>query len=104
MDLAELEKHVTLMGDIQEIENLQMKYGYYFETQRSEDIVALFSEENTESVEITDHGLFKGKKGVRTLYLDWIAGRADPTRTRRTGNARGHGLHHAASGRRRGCP
>ena len=69
MDIAELEKQVTLMEDIQEIEDLQMKYAYYFETQRSEEIVDLFSEENTESIEITDHGLFKGKKGVRTLYL-----------------------------------
>jgi hypothetical protein len=80
MDLAELEKQVTLMEDIQEIEDLQMKYGYYFETQNSEDIVDLFSEENTESIEITDHGLFKGKKGVRTMYFDWIAGRANPNR------------------------
>ncbi len=79
MDLEELEKQVTLMEDIQEIENLQMKYGYYFETQRGEDIVALFSEENTESVEITDHGLFKGKKGVKTMFLDWIGGRAAAT-------------------------
>ena len=55
MDLEELEKHVILMEDIQEIENLQMIYGYYFETQQNEEIVALFSEENTESVEITDH-------------------------------------------------
>ena len=79
MDLAELEKHVIMMEDIQEIENLQMKYGYFFETQRGEDIVALFSEENTESVEITDHGLFKGIKGVRTMFLDWIGGRASAT-------------------------
>jgi len=62
MDLTELEKHVVMMEDIQEIENLQMKYGYFFETQRGED-----------------HGLFKGKKGVRTMFLDWIGGRANPT-------------------------
>jgi hypothetical protein len=62
------------MEDILEIENLQRKYGYYFETQRLHDIVDLFSEENTESVEITDHGLFKGKKGVRKQFLEWIGG------------------------------
>jgi hypothetical protein len=61
-DLQELEKRVTLMEDIQEIENLQRKYGYYFEQQRLNDIVDLFSENNTESIEITDHGLFRGKR------------------------------------------
>ena len=71
MDIAELEKQVTRQEDILEIEQLQMKYGYYFDTQRFQDVVDLFSE-NTESAEITDHGLFLGKKGVRMLYLDWI--------------------------------
>lgn len=73
MDLEELEKHVTLMEDIQEIENLQRIYGYYFETQRLHEIVDLFSD-NAESVEITDHGLFKGKDGVRKMFLEWMGG------------------------------
>lgn len=64
MNLDELEAKVTLMEDIQEIENLQKIYGYYFEMQMLEEIVDLFSD-NAESVEITDHGLFRGKTGVK---------------------------------------
>jgi hypothetical protein len=74
MTLAELEKHVQRMEDIQEIENLQKIYGYYFETGRLQEVVDLFSEDNTESVEITDHGLFKGKQGVKKMYLEWMGG------------------------------
>jgi len=73
-ELEELEKRVQMMEDIQEIEDLQRKYGYYFETQRLQDIVDLFSDEHTESVEITDHGLFKGKEGVKRFFLGWLGG------------------------------
>ncbi len=79
MDQSELEaidKRITCLEDIQSIKELQMKYGYYFETQRLNDIVDLFSE-NTESIEITDHGLFYGKKGVRTQFLEWMGGGAN---------------------------
>ncbi|MGD0917075.1 MAG: nuclear transport factor 2 family protein [Thermodesulfobacteriota bacterium] len=44
MNLEELEKQVTLMEDIQEIENLQRRYAYYFDLQRWRDIVDLFSD------------------------------------------------------------
>jgi hypothetical protein len=77
MNLEELEKQVTLMEDIQEIENLQRMYGYYFDLQRWQDIVDLFSD-NAESVEIVDHGLFKGKEGVRKMYYDWIGRGGQP--------------------------
>jgi hypothetical protein len=72
-ELVALDKQITRLEDIQAIKELQMKYGYYFETQRLNDIVDLFSE-NTESIEITDHGLFRGKKGVKTQFLEWMGG------------------------------
>ena len=75
MNIEELEKQVQTQEDIQEIENLQRIYGYYFDTQQWQDIVELFSE-NTESVEIVDHGVFYGKKGVEKIYLDIIGGRS----------------------------
>jgi hypothetical protein len=90
-DLQELEKRLALMEDIQEIENLQRKYGYYFEQQRLNDIVDLFSENNTESLEITDHGLFKGKKGVRTMFLEWMGGGASRPRPQ-SGGSMGGGI------------
>jgi hypothetical protein len=73
-ELDKLEKQVRLAEDIQEIEHLERKYGYYFDNNMWAEIVDLFSEENTESVEIVDHGVFYGKKGVRRIYWDMFAG------------------------------
>ncbi len=67
MDLAELEKQVTLQEDIQEIEHLQRLYGYYFDNGMYQEVMNLFSE-NVESVEITDHGVFRGKDAVSRMY------------------------------------
>jgi hypothetical protein len=67
MDLAELEKQITLQEDIQEIENLQKMYGYYFDNAMYQEVMGLFSE-NVESVEITDHGVFRGKDAVSRMY------------------------------------
>ncbi|MDD5338013.1 MAG: nuclear transport factor 2 family protein [Dehalococcoidales bacterium] len=73
MNLEDLEKQVQLQEDIQEIENLQKIYGYYFDNNMWAEIIDLFSE-NAESVEIADHGLFKGKQGIRRIYWDMFAG------------------------------
>ena len=67
MNLEELEKQVTRLEDIQEIENLQKCYGYYFDNSMYQEVIDLFSE-NTESVEITDHGVFKGKDSAMRMY------------------------------------
>jgi hypothetical protein len=72
MDLEQLEKQVTLQEDIQEIENLQKIYGYYFDLAMFPEVMALFSEENTESVEITDHGVFRGKDAVKRMYSGMV--------------------------------
>lgn len=71
MNLAELEKQVTLLEDVQEIENLQKIYGYYFDTAMYREVIGLFSD-NTESVEITDHGVFKGKAAVVKMYSGMV--------------------------------
>ena len=74
MNLDELEKQVQLQEDIQEIEHLQRTYGYYFDNNRWAEILDLFSD-NAESVEIVDHGVFYGKKGVERVYVDMIGGK-----------------------------
>lgn len=89
-EIQEMEKRVTLQEDILEIENLQRKYGYYFELQKLHDIVDLFSDENTDSVEITDHGLFKGKEGVKKMFLEWMGGGGQPRP--QSGGAMGGGI------------
>ena len=67
MNLEELEKQVTYLEDIQEIENLQKIYGYYFDNHKFKELLGLFSE-NFESVEITDHGVFRGRDAVARLW------------------------------------
>jgi len=76
MNLEALEKEVTRLEDIQEIENLQRIYGYYFDNRMFAEVIDLFSE-NTASVEVTDHGVFRGKDGVRRMYGNMI-GRTIP--------------------------
>ena len=60
-ELMALDKQVTWLEDVQEIENLQKLYGYFFDNQMYAEVLDLFSEK-TESVEVTDHGVFLGKK------------------------------------------
>lgn len=68
MNLEELEREVTRLEDIQEIEDLQQKYGYYMDAHYRQEVVDLFSD-NAESVEIESTGLFLGKKGVKQFFL-----------------------------------
>jgi hypothetical protein len=69
MDLEELEKEVTRLEDIQEIENLQKMYGYYMDSHRRRDVIDLFSDD-FESLEIESTGLFLGKEGAKRFFLD----------------------------------
>jgi hypothetical protein len=72
VNLEELEKHVTLLEDIQEIENLQRIYGYYFDYSMFIEVMGLFSE-NTDSVEVSGHGVFRGKEGAKRMYDAMLA-------------------------------
>ena len=74
MNIEELEKQVQIQEDILVIENLQRIYGYYLDNAMWPEIIDLFSDEQTESVEIVDHGIFYGKKGVLRMYRDVIGG------------------------------
>ena len=69
MNIKELEREVTRLEDIQEIEDLQQMYGYYMDTHHRQEVVDLFSDD-TESIEIESVGLFLGKEGVKNFFLD----------------------------------
>ena len=71
--LAELEKRIQRLQDVKEIERLQHIYGYYRDYADWEKVVDLFSD-NAESIEVADHGVYKGKDGIRRFYLDLIKG------------------------------
>ncbi len=69
MSLAELEKELIRLEDIQAIEDLQQKYGFYMDSHHRAEVADCFSD-HTESIEIESTGLFKGKAGVKKFFLD----------------------------------
>jgi hypothetical protein len=76
-ELEELDREVTRLEDIHEIENLERIYGFYFDSRKMKEVVDLFSED-AESVEIESHGVYFGKEGVRRMYLGTTGAAAQP--------------------------
>jgi hypothetical protein len=74
--LKELEARLQKLQDVKDIEKLQRIYGYYRDYGDWEKVVDLFSD-NAESVEVADHGVYKGKEGVRRFYIDLMKGGKD---------------------------
>jgi hypothetical protein len=74
--VEELQKRIQRLEDIKQIERLQRIYGYYQDYEEWEKVVDLFSD-NAESVEIADHGVYKGKDSIRRYYIDLIKGGKD---------------------------
>jgi hypothetical protein len=89
--LDELEAEVTRLEDVHEIENLERIYGFYFDSRRMKEIVDLFSDENTDSVEIESHGQYLGKKGVIAMYWQNVAGGGQPRPAPKAGRGMGGG-------------
>lgn len=65
--LEKFEGRVRTLEDIEQVKKLQRIYGYYLDNDMYDDVIDLFSD-NTESVEIADHGVFLGKEGVRKFF------------------------------------
>ncbi|MGC4028233.1 MAG: nuclear transport factor 2 family protein [Steroidobacteraceae bacterium] len=63
--IAELEKKVVLVQDVQDIYNLQNAYGYYLDRSLFDDVSDLFADDAV--VEINARGVYKGKN-VRNLF------------------------------------
>jgi hypothetical protein len=72
--LEELKARIGILNDMEEIKKLQKIYGYYVDYQMWQDVVDLFSD-NTESIEVCDHGLYLGKAGVERFFLDFLGRR-----------------------------
>ena len=70
--LAELEHKVGVLEDIQAIRRLHWAYGYYIDFNRPDEVADLFAEDGAV---VFLSGEYVGKKGVKRLYGDWIAGR-----------------------------
>jgi hypothetical protein len=66
---AELADRIGKLEDIADIRRLHFAYGYYIDYCHYEDVVNLFAED-AEVVFLS--GVYKGHKGIRRLYIDWI--------------------------------
>jgi hypothetical protein len=69
--IKSLERKVSDVQDIQQIEKLQRAYGYYLDNRLWDHVVALFSD-NTESLEISDSGVYLGKAGVVRFFKGFL--------------------------------
>jgi hypothetical protein len=71
LKVKELEQKLTSVNDVQEIEKLQRAYGFYLDFRMWDDVVDLFSD-NTESLEISDSGVYLGKAGVKRFFKEFL--------------------------------
>ena len=70
-------ERLQTVEDTLAIDRLEKIYGYYLCNRDTKQIVDLFSD-NTESIEIGDDGVFKGKEGVRRYFFDALGGTGQP--------------------------
>lgn len=70
--LATLEQRVARLEDRARIENLTRAYGYYVDKQLWDQVADLFSDDAR--VEIAGRGVYRGKDGVRRLFLQSMGG------------------------------
>ncbi|MFC1920169.1 nuclear transport factor 2 family protein [Chloroflexota bacterium] len=66
-----LEDRLQAVEDMIQIDKLEKIYGYYLDNQMFQEVIDLFSD-NTESVEVGDRGVFRGKDGVRRFFHDYL--------------------------------
>jgi hypothetical protein len=69
--IKNLENKLAAVEDVQQIEKLQRAYGYYLDNRLFDQVVDLFSE-YTESLEISDSGVYLGKAGVSRFFRDFL--------------------------------
>ncbi|MEW6663688.1 MAG: nuclear transport factor 2 family protein [Thermodesulfobacteriota bacterium] len=64
-----LEEKLDSLQDVEEIKKLQRAYGFYLDNRLWDEVVALFSDQ-TESLEISDSGVYLGKGGVERFFKE----------------------------------
>jgi hypothetical protein len=77
MKQEEMAARLQVVEDIIQIDKLEKIYGYYLDNGMFQEVIDLFSD-NTESVEVGDRGVFKGKEGVRRFFLGYLGGGGKP--------------------------
>jgi hypothetical protein len=65
--IKELEKQVSVLRDIEDIQRLQKSYGFYLEHWLYEDLINLFADDPDTTLNIMA-GIYLGKEGVRRYF------------------------------------
>lgn len=73
LTLESIQARVQRLEDIKQVEQLQRIYGYYRDSGEWEKVVDLFSDHAC-SVEVADHGVYRGKEGIRRFFIDLVKG------------------------------
>ena len=71
MSVEDLEKRLQAVEDWIQIDKLEKIFGYYLDNGQMQKVLDLFSD-NTESIEIGDRGVFKGKAGVKKFFFGFL--------------------------------
>ena len=71
MTIEDLEKRIQALEDAEEIKKLHQKYIDLMDNLEYEEVLDLFTEDA--SVEVRNHGVKKGKKELREIYIDVLA-------------------------------
>ena len=71
MTIEDLEKRIQALEDAEKIKKLHQKYIDLMDNLEYEEVLDLFTEDA--SVEVRNHGVKKGKKELREIYIDVLA-------------------------------
>lgn len=69
--LAEDRLRLQTVEDMLAIDRLQKIYGYFLDYGQYKKAIDCFSD-NAESIEISEHGVFKGKEGIRRFFREYM--------------------------------
>ena len=77
MDINGMAARLQKVEDIIEIDRLEKIYGYYLDNGCFKEVIDLFSDA-TESVEVGDRGVFRGKAGVKRFFWEYLGRGGQP--------------------------
>jgi hypothetical protein len=69
-EIERLKAELGMLRDTEEVSKLQRIYGYYLDKRLWDQIIDLFSDDC--SIEIAGAGVYLGKKGARTRFIDML--------------------------------
>jgi len=69
--MQDIVARIQRVEDTMQIDRLQKIYGYYLDNGKFQEVIDLFSDD-TDSIEVGDRGVFRGKNGVRRFFWEYL--------------------------------